>query len=84
MRISEQHITGERDGGMTMFEEETGPGRIRLSEQIAELERELALRQLLYPRWIAAGSMAQATGEYQIAALKAAIRTLQSLVNDGK
>ena len=53
-----------------------------LNEQIAELERELAMRERAYPRWIAAKTLKQDVADRQVARLKASIATLSRLRSD--
>lgn len=53
--------------------------RIPLSDQIAELKREHALRQRVYPTFIARQSMSQQEADRHQARLSAAITTLEWL-----
>jgi hypothetical protein len=53
--------------------------RIPLAVQIAEIEREIALRRRVYPRWIQIGRMKQDDADRHIATLEAARVTLQWL-----
>jgi hypothetical protein len=50
-----------------------------VSEQIAELKRELAMRLRLYPQWVESGRMAQVTADRQLARLVAAVQTLSKI-----
>lgn len=52
---------------------------VPLAAQIAEIERELAMRSHAYPRFIANGRLKQEAADKQIAALRAALRTLQGI-----
>ena len=52
---------------------------VTLMEMIAELERELALRTSVYPRWVAAGKLKKDKADRQIAVLRRAYITLQQL-----
>lgn len=52
---------------------------IPVAAQIAELERELSLRARVYPRWVEQGRLAQDAADEQIAAMRAAVRSLQIL-----
>jgi hypothetical protein len=52
---------------------------ITLAEQIAEAQRELALRRKCYPKWIAAGTLAEGAARYQIRVMEAIVRTLMRL-----
>lgn len=47
-----------------------------LEEQIACVEREIALRERLYPRWVVDGKMSQASADREIALMKAVRGTL--------
>ena len=52
---------------------------ITLAEQIAEAQRELALRRNLYPGWIKAGRLDAGEAYHQLAALAAIVATLERL-----
>lgn len=52
---------------------------IPLAAQIAEVERELAMRAHAYPRFVAAGKLKQETADRQVAALRAALATLKAM-----
>lgn len=57
-----------------------------LDEQIAELKRELALRERAFPRFVASGRMKQAEADRSMARMKAALHTLlavQAVMRDG-
>lgn len=49
------------------------PAPITTRDMLDELRRELALRQRLYPAWIAKGTLAGPKAERQLAVIKAAI-----------
>jgi hypothetical protein len=51
-----------------------------LAEQIAELDRELRLRNRVYPRLVADGRLSEATANRHTRALRAALRTLRGLI----
>lgn len=53
---------------------------IPLAAQIAEVERELAMRAHAYPRFVAAGRLKQEAADQQVAALRAALETLKAVV----
>jgi hypothetical protein len=57
-----------------------GPPAPSLVDQIAELRRELALRQRVYPQWIAKGSMKQEAADRSMARMQAAHDTLVRLL----
>lgn len=50
---------------------------ISLDHQLAELDRELAMRRRLYPGWVARGTLKQATADRQIAVMEAARETVR-------
>jgi hypothetical protein len=49
-----------------------------LDEQIACVTREIALRERVYPKWVATGRMTKQTAEHEVAAMKAALGTLMA------
>jgi hypothetical protein len=50
-----------------------------LSEQIACVERELAMRQRVYPRQVAAGKMTEAKAQHEIRVMQSVLETLRDL-----
>lgn len=52
---------------------------VTVPEQIAAIEREIAMRGRVYPRWVAAGKMTQAKADHELRAMRAALDTLRSL-----
>jgi hypothetical protein len=52
---------------------------IALAEQIAEAQRELALRKKCSPAWIKSGTLDAGEATYQIRCLEAMVRTLMRL-----
>ena len=50
-----------------------------LKNQVAELQRERAMRARLYPGWVAAGRLKADTADAQLATLGRAVETLQLL-----
>jgi hypothetical protein len=50
-----------------------------IQEQIAEVEREIGLREKLYPAWIASRGMNPSKAEHQLNCMKAVLATLESL-----
>jgi hypothetical protein len=52
---------------------------ISLTEQIAEAQRELALRKQCYPAWITSGKLNAGDAKYQILCMQAIVRTLMRL-----
>jgi len=49
-----------------------------LDEQIACVEREIRMRERVYPRWVEAKKMSQAKADHEIACMRAALKTLQT------
>ena len=52
---------------------------ITLAEQIAEAQRELALRRKCYPQWIKSGKLDAGNAKFQIQCMEAIVRTLMRL-----
>jgi hypothetical protein len=52
---------------------------ISLAEQIAEAQRELALRKKCYPPWVKSGKLDAGDATYQMKAMEAIIRTPMAL-----
>ena len=52
---------------------------ISLAEQIAEAQRELALRKKCYPAWVKSGKLDAGAAKYQILVQEAIVRTLMRL-----
>ena len=52
---------------------------ITLTEQIAEAQRELALRRKCYPQWVRSGKLDMTTAHYQLQAMEAIVKTLMRL-----
>ncbi len=50
-----------------------------IGDEIDCLKRELKLRQVNYPKWVAAGRMKQESADYEIAVLQSALNRLKSL-----
>lgn len=59
----------------------TEPG---MMEQISEVERELAIRKNVYPKWIKTGRLASKTAERCMVRLTAALASLRTLGQFGK
>jgi len=56
-----------------------GEKRPSLDDQIDEVQRELAMRERVYPQWIKAGRLSSAKAYAQTRNLRAALDTLQWL-----
>jgi len=52
---------------------------ITLAEQIAEAQRELALRRKCYPQWVKSGKLAHEDAYHQLQFMEAIIKTLLRL-----
>jgi hypothetical protein len=50
-----------------------------LAEQAAEVRREVALRERVYPLWVRKGDLSQHRADKQLAAMRAALKTLETL-----
>jgi hypothetical protein len=55
------------------------PHQPTLGQQIACVEREIRMRERVYPGWVSGGRMSQAKADHEIAAMKAVLTTLQSI-----
>ena len=49
---------------------------VSLSQQIEEVEREIALRKNVYPRMVSSGKMRQSIADYHLARIEAVLATL--------
>lgn len=52
---------------------------VPLAAQIKEVEREIAQRERVYPRWVADGRMPQTTADRQIEVMRAVLATLKGV-----
>jgi hypothetical protein len=52
---------------------------IPLAEQIAEVQRELALRKRCYPAWVKSGKLDAGEATWQLRVMEEVLRTLQRL-----
>ena len=59
-------------------------GRFTMQEQIRCVEREIAMRKSAYPKFVERGRMKPAEADVELACMEQVLRTLRSLVNDGK
>jgi hypothetical protein len=67
-----------------LFGAAIAPGAFTLAEQIRCVGREISMRKTTYPRWVYAGKMSAPKAEEEIACMEQVLRTLRSLVNDGR
>ncbi len=54
---------------------------VSLKDQLACAQRELALRQRVYPRWVEAGKLKQSIAEEEIRRMAAICETLEDLLS---
>ena len=52
---------------------------VTLKDQIICIEREISMRQRVYPRWVEDGRMKQAKADAEIRTMQAVLSTLKSL-----
>ena len=57
---------------------------VTLTQQVACVEREIAMRQRCYPRWISGGTMTQAKADEEIRNMKAVRQTLEEIEEEGR
>lgn len=57
----------------------TGLFPLTLADQVACVEREIRMRQKVYPRWIGQGKMTQDKADHEIACMRAVLETLKGL-----
>ncbi len=55
-----------------------------IADQIATVEREIRMREAVYPRRVAGGHMSQEAADREIARMRAALETLKSLSRLGR
>lgn len=48
-----------------------------INAQIAAVYREISMRQRVYPRWVTAGNLTQATADHEIAVMHEVLETLK-------
>jgi hypothetical protein len=51
-----------------------------IQQQVACLEREVRMRERVYPRWVQAGKMTQPKADAETETMRAALETLRTLV----
>ena len=49
---------------------------VSITEQMSCVEREIALRRNVYPKWVKSGKMKQQAADYQLQAMCAVLKTL--------
>lgn len=55
---------------------------IPLQAQLAEVRREIALRERVYPRWVSLGKVTQAGADAKLAAMRAVAETLAAIIKE--
>jgi hypothetical protein len=50
-----------------------------IAEQIASVEREIRMRERVYPRWVEQRRMMEKTAEHEIACMRAVLTSLQRI-----
>jgi hypothetical protein len=65
-----------------MNEEKHFVGQITIDEQIAEVKREIAMRNKVYPKWVEAGSMQKSKADFQILVMEAVLISLQEIARE--
>jgi len=54
-----------------------------LAQQIEEVEREIALREKVYPNQVRMGKMRRSVADFHIERMRATLRTLQWVMKNG-
>lgn len=57
---------------------------VPITEQCAEIERELALRRRVYPHWVESGRLGDVDAERQLSRMEAALKTLRWVEKHGE
>lgn len=57
---------------------------IPLTEQIKCVEREISMRERVYPAWVQANRMTQRKADDEIAAMRAVLETLRGVERGGR
>ena len=57
---------------------------VDLANQIRCVEREVRMRERVYPRWVASGKMTAPAADRELAAMRAVLSTLLSLRDAGR
>ncbi len=56
--------------------------QVTIDEQLAEVKREIAMRQKVYPKWIESGSLPKQKADFQILAMEAVLISLQETAKE--
>lgn len=55
---------------------------MNINQQIKTVQREIAMRKRVYPRWVSQGKMTKAKAEHEIKAMEAVHQTLVDLASE--
>ena len=55
-----------------------------LREQIECVEREVRMREMVYPKLIGKGTMSEQAAAHELACMRQVLRTLRALIDDGR
>ena len=69
---------------MTQDDFATLQERFSLAEQIACIDREVRMREMVYPKLIGKGRMSEQAAAHELACMRQVARTLRALVDDRK
>ncbi len=56
--------------------------QVTIDEQIAEVKREIAMRNKVYPKWIESGSLSKSKADFQILVMEAVLISLQAIARE--
>ena len=56
---------------------------MNIADQIKCVEREIGMRERVYPNWVKSGKMKPETAERETGAMKAVLETLKSVASGG-
>jgi hypothetical protein len=60
----------------------TEPIPVTLEDQVKCVEREISMRERVYPRWVADKKLTQSTADRELNAMRAVLRTLKNLLEN--
>lgn len=67
-----------------MSDEATPQPTIPIDRQIKCIEREIAFRKRVYPKWVVGGRMTQTKADEEIGVMLAVLETLEALARKGR
>lgn len=56
---------------------------MKLTDQHACVQREIAMRKRVYPRWVASGKMTKPKADHEIATMEAVLATIEAVMKRG-